>query len=169
MGITIHYEGKLNSELSYEQLVELSVNFAIKNEMTFEQFTVPLKCLDRVSDEKEWRYEGPVKGVKIIPSESCEPLWLEFDQNLVVQDFCKTQFADIEVHIWIIELFDALNQCFENLRIADEGEYWDTRDGNRLRELRDECFELIGSAKEQDRTLSGPFRMEDGRIVDLMH
>jgi uncharacterized protein YabN with tetrapyrrole methylase and pyrophosphatase domain len=169
MGITIHYAGKLNSESSYEQLVELSVNFAIMNEMIFERFAVHMKCLDRVSNQEEWSYEGPVKGVKIIPSESCEPLWLEFDQNLVVQDFCKTQFADIEVHMLIIGLFEALNQCFENLRIADEGEYWDTRDVNRLRELRDECFELMESAKEQDRTLSGPFRLEDGRIVDLMH
>ena len=168
MGVTINYEGKLKSEQSYEQLVDVSVAFAIKNGMPFEQFALNQKRLERVANEEDWNYDGPVKGIKILPSEDCEPLWLEFDENLIIQDFCKTQFAGKEIHIAIIELFDALSQYFSELIIIDEGEYWETRDAGRLQELIDECFELMDSAKNKDKKLSGPFRLEDGRIVDLM-
>jgi hypothetical protein len=169
MGVTIHFEGKLKSELSYHHLIDASVIFAVKNKMPFEKIASDNKRLERVANETDWNYEGPVKGIKILPGEDCEPLWLEFDENLIIQDFCKTQFGGKEIHIKIIELFDALRQCFTELIIADEGEYWETRNAGLLQQLMDECFGLIEKAKSTDQTLSGPFRMPDGRIVDLMH
>ena len=168
MGVTIHFEGKLKSEDSYQQLIEMSVDFATKNKMTFEQFALSQKRLERVANEEEWNYDGPVKGIKILPSENCEPLWLEFDENLIIQDFCKTQFARGMVHIQIVTLLDLVSNCFDNLSVIDEGEYWETRNAERLQELLDESFKLIENAKDKDETLSGPFRMEDGRIIDLM-
>src|SRR5688500_16906681 len=104
MGVTIHFEGKLKSELSYHPLLDASVIFAVKNNMPFEEIASDNKRLERVSQEADWNYEGPVKGIKILPGHGCEPLWLEFDENLSIQDFCKTPFAAKEIHIKIIEL-----------------------------------------------------------------
>jgi hypothetical protein len=168
MGVTIHYEGRLKSEDCYKQLIRVSVDFATENKMTFEQFALPQKRLERVANEEDWNYDGPVKGIKILPSENCEPLLLEFDENLIVQDFSKTQFAGSMVHIQVVTLLDLVSNLFDTFTVIDEGEYWETRNAGRLQELLDESFKLIQTAKDGDETLSGPFRLEDGRIVDLM-
>ena len=131
-------------------------------------FALPLKKLFRVRDEKEWDYEGPVKGIKIQPSENTDPLWLEFDENYCIQDFCKTQFADIEIHIKLIDFFKRLDEHFATFTIIDEGEYLETGDIEHLQKMFDDCFDAMDEALKENNKLIGPLRMEDGRIIDLM-
>ena len=168
MGVTIHYEGQLKSYADYDSLIAKAQQFAINNNMPFILFNEPNKQLLRVKDEQDWDYEGSVKGIKIQPDENTDPLWLEFDENNYVQDFCKTQFADISIHIKIIGLFKDFQPYFHELIITDEGEYWDTYNREHLQKLFDDCFYAIEEAKREKKTLTGPFRLEDGRIVDLM-
>ena len=75
------------------------------------------KVLERVKDEQDWNYEGPTKGIQLQPDENCEPLILEIDENLYLQEYCKTQFADLSVHILIIDLLRQIQFYFENLTV----------------------------------------------------
>ena len=48
--------------------------------------------------------------------------------------FVKTQFGSVEGHVALVELLAALKrEYFPDLEVRDEGEYWQTRDLERLR------------------------------------
>jgi len=48
---------------------------------------------------------------------------LEFDENLYVQEFAKTQFAGVDWHLKVVGLLKAIQSYFRELRVADEGEF----------------------------------------------
>lgn len=49
--------------------------------------------------------------------------------------FVKTQFVSVEGHIFLVELLAAIKKEFiPDLEVHDEGDYWETRDVQRLRE-----------------------------------
>lgn len=168
MGVTINYGGRLRSDNDYDTVIKKAVNFATKNEMEFEFIKEDNKQLLRTKDEEPWDYQGRVRGIKIQPDENTDPLWLEFDNNNYLQDYCKTQFTEIEVHIKIIELFRDLKVHFKELQIIDEGEYWDTNDSQLLQNKFNRCFEMMDDQMRQNENLKGPFRIAGGRIIDLM-
>lgn len=168
MGVTIHFEGRLISDNAFQEVMAISKQFAESNDMEYSFIREDNKILYRVKDEKDWNYEGLTKGIKIQPSPDSDPLWLEFDKDNYVQDFCKTQFADIQVHLQIIELFRLLEGRFETFFVEDEGEYWETRNIELLQKHINACFAAIDEATSENKDLTGPFRLEDGRIVDLM-
>jgi hypothetical protein len=168
MGVTIHFEGKLKSEDEYEKVVDTAKFFAVTNNLDYKVFAEIDKVLQRVKDEEDWDYKGPTKGIAIQPDENSDPLNLEFDQDLYVQEFCKTQFSDISVHIIIVDFLRQIEPHFETFKVDDEGEYWDTSDFSILQEHLDKCFKAIEEAKKENTALQGPFRLDDGRIVDLM-
>ena len=168
MGVTIHFEGQLHSEAAYELLIGLAIDFADAHTMPYKLFAETEKHLTRVKDEAEWDYQGPVKGIKIQPNDNTDPLWLEFDEDLYVQDFCKTQFADSQTHVSIIELLELLQPCFKKLLVEDEGCFWDTHDLSELQQNMNDCFQAIEGAKAGNPDLQGPFRAKNGRIIDLM-
>jgi len=168
MGVTIHFEGKLKSQASYQNVIETARHFAQVNDFNFSIFQEDNKLLSRVKDEKDWDYQGPTMGILIKPDENSDPLNIEFDRDYYIQEYCKTQFADISVHILVIDLLRQLETYFETLTVFDEGEYWETRDLSRLQNHIDNCFKAIEEAKQEDNSLDGPFRLKDGRIVDLM-
>ena len=168
MGVTIHFEGILKSENSFDKVIEIAKNFAVINTMEYDLFEESNKSLQRVKDEKDWDYYGLTRGIKIQPDENCEPLWLEFDKDNYVQEYCKTQFVEKEIHIKIIDLLRKIEPYFENLEITDEGEYWETGNSSLLQQHIDNCFALIEKVKKEDSSLSGPYRVEGNRIIDLM-
>lgn len=85
-----------------------------------------------------------------------------------MQEFCKTQFADISVHVLIIDLLKQIEPYFDNLIVEDEGEYWETSDVNLLQQHIDTCNRVSEEMKKENSKMNGPFRLENGRIVDLM-
>ena len=84
-------------------------------------------------DEQGWDYTGPTRGIVLYPHENSEPLRLEFDRDLIVQEFIKTQFAPAEIHVKIVGFLKKIAPHFEALTVEDEGEYWDTGGGGRTR------------------------------------
>ena len=168
MGVTIHFEGQLKSDNDFDSVMTKAKTFAQTNDMPYSNFTEPLKKLGRVKDEQDWDYEGPTKGIKILPDENSDPLWLEFDKNNYIQEYCKTQFAGIDVHLQIISFLKEIQPHFIELHVTDEGEYWDTEDKSLLQESLDNYFAAAEKAKTENPKLSGPFRLKDGRLIDLM-
>jgi hypothetical protein len=168
MGVTIHFEGQFSSSNDFDKVVETAKTFAESNGLEYFLFQEENKLLQRVKDEQDWDYEGPTQGIQIQPDESSDPLILEFDENLYLQEYCKTQFADISVHILIIDLLRQIQPFFTKLIVEDEGEYWETSDINILQRHLDNCFQAIEDAKNENSKLEGPCRLQNGRIVDLM-
>ena len=168
MGVTINFEGKLKSDADFQVVMKIAKEFAEVNDMAFFYFEETEKFLQRVKQEKNWDYKGSTRGIRIQPDSNSDPLLLEFDRDNYIQEYCKTQFVDIEIHIKIINFLRQIEYYFSELRINDEGEYWETSDAELLQEHIDNCFRAIDDAKKENYKLSGPFRIADGRIVDLM-
>ena len=110
---------------------------------------------------------GADKGIKIQPDENSDTLWLEFDKNNYIQEYCKTQFAGIDVHVQIISLLKEIQPHFTELQVTDESEYWETENKSLLQESLDNYFDAEEKAKTENPKLSGPFRLKNGRIIDL--
>lgn len=168
MGVTIHFEGQLKSDKDFDSVMTKAQSFAQTNDMPYENFSEPNKKLDRVKDEQDWNYEGPTKGIKIQPDENSDPLWLEFDKDNYIQEYCKTQFAGIDTHLQIISLLKEIQPHFIDLQVIDEGEYWDTQDKTLLQDKFDNYYDAVEKAKAENPKLNGPYRLEDGRLIDLM-
>jgi hypothetical protein len=168
MGVTIHFQGKLKSEADFLKLMAETEIFAIKNEMPFNYFEETNKLLLRVKDGKEWDYKGFTKGMIIQPDQNVDPFNLEFDENLFIEEYCKTQYADISVHIKLIRFLKLIKPYFLELKINDEGGYLETDDSIILQNHFNKVFEMAEEAKKENPGLTGPFKMADGRIIDLM-
>ena len=50
----------------------------------------------------------------------------------------------------------------------DEGEYWETNDVNLLEQNWEDFYIAMDKAIEENNSLQGPFKLENGRIIDLM-
>ena len=168
MGVTIHFEGKLKSQKDFDEVIEKARDFAKRRSSDIIHLNNDKKLLKRVKDEKDWAYEGTVKGIQIQPHDNSDPLILEFDKDLYIQEFCKTQFSDISTHIDIIQFLRDIESHFDKLSVIDEGEFWETNDIKLLEQKFEDFFVAFDNAIQKNPKLKGPFKMSDGRIVDLM-
>ncbi|HEX3094900.1 MAG TPA: hypothetical protein VHW72_19840 [Candidatus Angelobacter sp.] len=88
MGVTIHFEGQLLDDGAFSALIEAATTFA--KEWVAERTLRVAKCtLLRVRDEADWDYVGPVKGIQVFPHDDCDPIRLEFDRDLYIQQYTK--------------------------------------------------------------------------------
>ncbi|HWA35136.1 MAG TPA: hypothetical protein VG737_13440 [Cyclobacteriaceae bacterium] len=167
MGVTIHFEGRLKSEEDYQAVIDKGMALAKKLNSQVIQLDCASKDLHRVLGEKVFEYHGPVRGIQIQPHEFSDPLVLEFDSENFIQEFCKTQFAGIEVHIEIITFLKSILPHFEGFKVTDEGKLWETNDIENLETKFENFFAAIERAKLENPKLAGPCRLGD-RIIDLM-
>ena len=168
MGVTIHYEGKLRDTAAYTAVISAAEKYAVARGWPAQQFSTSEASLSRVKDEQDWDYVGPTKGIELQPHDNCEPVRLEFDENLYIQEYTKTQFAPLQVHIDVVGLLSALAPHFSELSIYDEGEFYESGDELQLRRHIDHCNFALEDHLAQDKTLTGPVRLPSGRILDLV-
>jgi hypothetical protein len=168
MGITIHFEGRMKNKSDYDAALSIAVSFAAGRNWPVTHFVNLNTKLSRVRDEKDWDYEGPTSGIELLPHSSSEPFRLEFDDNLYVQEYTKTQFAPQSIHEELVDLLDQLEPFFADLTVIDEGEYYQTRDPALLDKHLTRCFELMDEHLASDPSLRGPVRLPSGRIADLI-
>lgn len=93
---------------------------------------------------------------------------LEFDHDLYVQEFVKTQFAPPEVHPRIVTLLRSIAPEFERLQVEDEGKYWETGDRDVLVGHQRPCARVLEDILESQPGTRGPVHLPSGRIVDYM-
>ncbi len=168
MGVTIHFEGQLKSNADYDKVMMTAKTFAEINTMVFSFFEATDKLLQRVKDDEDWDYLGATRGIIIQPHDTSDPFILEFDADNYIQEYCKTQFTDIIIHSKIIALLRQIEDCFIDLQVTDEGEFWETDNAELLTQHFNSCFLEIEAAMKENSDLNGPYRVEDGRIIDLM-
>lgn len=120
-------------------------------------------------------YKEKIFGISFSPQQ-CEPVYLCFLSNgrmsspSSLQMFgrssdqeerkylymlsVKTQFAGIDTHKRIIDLFKYLNgKYFSELKVNDEGQYWETGDDELLEKIfrrYDAAFEVLGTALDRN-------------------
>jgi len=168
MGVTIHFEGSLRSQEALDDLLVAAHKFAQANGWHVEAIDSPEATLQRVRNEEDWDYTGPVRGVALFPGPDCDPVRLEFDRDLYIQEFTKTQFAGADTHVRVVELLRAIEPFFRELSIEDEGELWETGDHETLQAHLDACDRALESFLAEHPTAQRKVRLEDGRIADFL-
>jgi hypothetical protein len=103
----------------------------------------------------------------VYPHEDCEPVRFEFDSNLYVQKYTKTQFAGQDCHQKIIGLLRAIESLFRDLKVDDEGGFWDTGDPSILRGHFDSIRGVIEDTLNKDPGARSNVKTPNGRIIDL--
>jgi len=123
----------------------------------------------------------PLKGIRINPHPDCESFSILFDKDGYLQSILgmvlnqkenqrsgkdyisiKTQFAPPEIHSSIIKLLKHLkNKYIPDLKVIDEGSYWETEDMELLiqkisflNRKMNQVEELISSIKDEFNHLS---------------
>ena len=119
-------------------------------------------------NERDCVYLGPVSGLKLIPGNDCEPIKLEFDNDLYVQQRTKTQFAGAEIHLTVCDFLHAIEPYFETLKVNDETEYWDTGDIRLLKQHLANCDRFIEEHLREHPTAKVKVEEPAGRIVDMI-
>ena len=168
MGVTVHFEGQLLNQENYGMLITVVRDFAKKNRWLTEPIKAENVILKRVQNEKDSNYEGPVKGIVIYPHEDCDPLRFEFDRDLYVQEYVKTQFAGTAIHEAVIRLLQLVRQYFKSLEVFDEGEFWETQDHKILEKNFQSFYHALDDELKKYPKAKVKVKLPSGRIVDLM-
>lgn len=168
MGITIHFEGKLKNRQLLPVVLQLARRFANDHSWPFTEIPEKVRTLMRVWNETDWDYTGSTSGIEIYPHEACDPFRLEFDGDCYIQEYVKTQFAPIQIHIDLIDLLERLRSTFLSLEVVDESDFWEIRNVTSLEAHFSRFFEVMNEEKKKNPRLSGPSRLNNGRIADLL-
>jgi hypothetical protein len=175
MGLTIHYQGQIASEEAYVSFIEEVTAYAetlgwplhpiaeVQRELTR-----MLQPEDPEADEYEDVYVGSTRGVYLFPHPECEPLNFEFDADLFMQDWCKTQFAGPAVHAAILDLFRKTENMFEMLDIQDEAEGWENPTPAHLKKAFATAKAAIEEAAAEMPGASVGVLTPSGRILDIL-
>jgi hypothetical protein len=163
MGLSIHYSGKFNPTSSLSDMIEEVKDIAELYKWKFRIFETEFTA----GETGEAEYNQQIYGICFTPPE-CETVWMSFLSNGKMSspmhlDFfgkkenqeeqpylymlsTKTQYAGIEIHKLIIHLLKYLEgKYFHELRVMDEGHYWETGDEKLLEETFKKYTELIES------------------------
>jgi hypothetical protein len=126
MGVTIHFEGRLRDRAALTDLLRFARRFAAEHDWVTEEINgANVKLLRVDENERDCDYFGPVSGLRSNPGNDCEPIKLEFDNNLYMQEWTKTQFGGAEMHRNVCNFFHAIESHFETFKVNDEAEYWE--------------------------------------------
>jgi hypothetical protein len=150
-------------------LIGFAKTYAAQHEWNTELIDSKSATLKRVDDnELDSDYSGPVTGLILQPGGDCEPIRLEFDSDLHVQDYTKTQFAGATIHSEVVDFLRGIAPYFETFRVKDEGEYWETGDQLLLQKHLAACNQSIEDMLREHPNAEVKERMPNGRIVDIV-
>jgi hypothetical protein len=150
MGVTIHYSGTLANPAKAEALFKES---------------------SALATELEWKFtvtDAPLASVTIYPHPDCEPLSLNPDENGLLENWVKTQFAGPEVHIQVVDFLSRIAPHFSDLNVEDEAEYWETRDRTALEGHFNRISEVLVDMQRDNPSARVQVRQPSGRIVDII-
>jgi hypothetical protein len=168
MGVTVHFEGRLKGAQAFSSLLLHVEEIGRAETLLTERFENAQAKLGRVREERRWEYVGPTKGILLYLHEDCDPLRLEFDRELYVQEWVKTQFAGVETHVRLIQILRDIGRFFRTLTINDEGEYWESENREALAEHIRRCNEVIAEFAAKNPRAQVKVKEPNGRLIDLV-
>jgi hypothetical protein len=162
MGLSLHYSGTFRDTASLAKMVSEIEDIVEVYKWEYNIYKEEFAN----ENESEVLNEENIYGISFTPPE-CETVFMCFlsnrkmsspanlkfysklrdraEQEYLYMLSVKTQFAGVEVHKVIIALFRYLKKqdYFENLKIIDEGEYWETGDEKLLQDNFKQNCDLI--------------------------
>lgn len=175
MGITIHYRGTLDDLSRIEEFEDSVVRsvFAMRGKPTIWRSFAdgnPHRVIRGVIVDLA---EGlDTLSLLVSPEGHFIPLFQIEDAEKEAVDeppycFVKTQFASAISHVMVVLLLDAIGNRFStNLEIIDEGDYFETRDFQKLKEKQQFLSDAIKTlAQELSTTGLSREAAEDPEIV----
>jgi hypothetical protein len=168
MGVTVHFEGKLKDAQAFSSLLLYIEGIGRADTLLTERFENSQAELGRGCEEQPWDYVGPTKGILLYLHEDCEPLRLEFDRELCVQEWVKTQFAGVDTHIRLVQILRDIERFFQTLVVNDEGEYWESGNRETLAEHVQRCNEVIAEFAAKNPRAQIKVKETNGRLTDLI-
>jgi hypothetical protein len=168
MGVTVHFEGRLKGAQAFSSLLLHIEGIARAETLLTERFEISNAKLGRGSEEQPWDYVGPTKGIVLYLHEDSEPLRLEFDQELYIDEWVKTQFAGVAIHIRLIQILKEIRGFFQTFAVNDEGEYWESENKIVLAEHIRRCDQVIKEFAAKNPHSKTKVREPSGRITDLI-
>ncbi len=168
MGITIHYRGRVSPKVKTKEF-HIYAGLICK-EKKWKITDLSETEGDAVLDhpDGEIPYQGKLSTFVITPHEHCDPVTFQITGDGYFKNWCKTQFAPLEVHVGLVDLFRQVKIKLSELVIQDEGGFWESNNAEALEERIIKCFMEIQKSKEDDPEYYGPVKSENGRITDLM-
>jgi hypothetical protein len=151
MGVTIHYSGALANAAKAEALLKQASLLAAKLNWDFE-----------IADT-------PNARIAIYPHPDCEPLTFDPDENGLLENWVKTQFAGPETHIQIVGFLAQIAPYFVNLIVEDEAEYWESRNREILEGHINQINEVLRDMQQENPAARIQVREPTGRIVDMIN
>jgi hypothetical protein len=168
MGVTVHFEGRLKGAQAFSSLLLHVEEIGRAETLLTERFENAQAKLGRVREERPWDYVGRTKGILLYLHEDCDPLRLEFDRELYVQEWVKTQFAGVETHVRLIQILRDIGRFFRTLTVYDEGEYWESENREALAEHIRRCNEVIAEFAAKNPRAQVKVKEPNGRLIDLI-
>ena len=161
MGLSIHYSGRFREGASLHRMIQDVKDVAQVNDWKYLVFDEAFPEGPPESDVPDDRFYG----IAFTPDQ-CETIFLTFlsnrrmsspvsleafgpasghpDEKFIYMLSAKTQFAGVETHRLIINLFRYLGKnYFEDFEMLDEGSYWETGDIKVLTETFQRYNELM--------------------------
>jgi len=171
MGLTIHYRGHFNWQSSLPELIAEVKSIAEVNQW---HYTIFNEKFPNLPEENEL-IKNELYGL-IVSLPECEPVFLCFasdrrlanpvwldlasqgqleDEELLYLVFTKTQYAGVEAHKKIIHLLKYLShKYFDEFKVSDEGQYWETGDEILLNEQFNKYNQYLSSFTTQIGSMS---------------
>lgn len=159
MGVTIHYQGKINDKKTIYKLIEEVEDIAQTESWPYqvldEDWAVPptakLESTSGLAGIQIIGHTG-LKGIRFQPHPECEYIWLFFNHaGLLTTPFrialdaeenyperkpwlsTKTGFSSMATHIKVINLFQYLKEKYiSDLDLQDESGFWESKNRNHL-------------------------------------
>jgi hypothetical protein len=85
-----------------------------------------------------------------------------------VQEFIKTQFAGVQIHIDVLKILKAVAPYFRHLEVEDEGEWWGTENTSILTEHFSRSQQAIEWEWRMTPSAKMKVKTPSGRIMDLV-
>ena len=166
MGITIHYQGRLKGSAALKELTARVKPVAEQREWLYKEIDAKEATLIRSIDEEIVEYVGPVKGIMVLPHVESEAVRFIFDKDWYMQEFTKTQSCPVSVHVEVVELLRSVQDLFDDFKVIDEGEYWETGNTDLLERKQSFLGDQIERLKGMHPDAEGPVDIPDTRFED---
>lgn len=191
MGLSIHYNGKFDEHASLSEMIDEVRDIAEIYNWKYNLYENKFPH----DDIEEDFYDDNIYGISFTPPE-CETINLCFLSNRRMSSLpnlkifgnskdetykkylymlsVKTQFAGSNIHKLIIHLLKYLKEkYFQEFKVVDEGQYWETGDEKLLEDnfrKYNEILDLVGSALENiPIQLTESFEEYFERILKIIH
>jgi hypothetical protein len=168
MGVTIHYRGRVNPQLKVKEFYIYAGLICKEKQWKITDLIESDGKTSLMNQEEEIPYEGKLYTFAIEMHEHCEPLFFQITKDGYFKNWCKTQFAPLEIHMGVVDFFEQSRKKLSELVIQDEGGYWESRNAEALEECVTKCFLEMKKSMDEDPSYYGPVKSEDGRITDLV-